>query len=752
MSRRSLVARIGAQTTVLAHDRPLFVVANSSTIGSSKSSRALIVGQHCRLALLAFGRCAPGRPHPQRSTGHTLIMRAARRAGALVLLAVVALFAAPTAAMAHAVLLTTDPARGAVLARAPAYVSLRFDEAVYVQLGSIDVFGPKGQRVDTGHATHGPGGGAAVRVRLRRGLGRGTYVVAWRVISDDSHPVSGAFAFSVGARSGGQASAAADAALTRGSPAVGAVFAVARWAGFAAFALLVGGAFFVAVCWPVGAAVPRARRVIYAGWAALVAATVAALLLQGPYGGGLGLGAALSPRVVGDTLLTRFGQEAMGRLVVLGLIQIYLGWLFARGWSARGREGAALCGLGAALAVALAATWPLAGHSSVGIQVPLAVAADAAHLLAMAIWVGGLALLTGVVLRGARVPGRRVRDGAAADRAAGDGVAAAAAVARFSPIALGCVAALGATGIYQAWRQVGTWQALATTDYGRLILLKTAGLCALVGLGAYSRRALSGRVMPRALTRRGVALAHQPADLCWPRGGMAPSGGHPRTPDGPGSPRLVAAVAPASVGASHTAGRVGGDQSGAGAASLGGTPPPATGRQGKPPAVGDLRRSVMFETLVAAGVLAATAILVNAAPARTAAGAPQAAVSSTTARPQRVHARLAMRTYAAEFSAGGPGGSGTLRAITARSGSGARALYLSVRDRRGRLLPVPGVTATFAQPATGFGPIRCALVRAGPGNFIAPLMLPAGETWRLSVTITTAAKHTVTVTMITAIP
>jgi copper transport protein len=645
-------------------------------------------------------------------------MRAARRAGALVLLAAVALFAAPTAAMAHAVLLTTDPARGAVLDRAPAYVTLRFDEAVYVQLGSIDVFGQKGQRVDTGHATHGPSGGAIVRVRLRSGLGRGTYVVAWRVISDDSHPVSGAFAFSVGARSHGQASAAADAALTRGSPAVGAAFAVARWAGFAAFALLVGAAFFVAVCWPAGAAAPRARRVIYAGWAALVAATAAALLLQGPYGGGLGVGAVLSPRVAGDTLLTRFGQAATARLVVLGLIQIYLGWLFARARSARGRERAAVCGLGAALAVALAATWPLAGHSSVGIQVPLAVVADAAHLLAMAVWVGGLALLTGVVLRGARPPGRRVRDGAA------DG--AAAAVSRFSPIALGCVAALGATGIYQAWRQVGTWQALATTDYGRLILLKTAGFCALVVLGAYSRRALSGRVMPRALARRGVAHS-RPAEL-------------------------VAAGVPAGVSASHIAGHGGGDHSRAGAASPGGTPPPATGRQARPPALGDLRRRVMCETLVAAGVLAATAILVNAAPARTAAGPPQAAASSTAARPQHVHARLAMRTHTAAFNAGGPGGSGTLRAITARSGNGARALYLSVRDRRGRLLPVPGVTATFAQPATGFGPIRCALVRAGPGNFIAPLMLPGGETWRLSVTITTAAKHKATVTITTTIP
>jgi hypothetical protein len=68
VSRRSLAARIGAQTTVLAHGRSLFVGADSSAIGASKTSRAL---PDRRLALLALGAARPGRPHPPRSTGHT---------------------------------------------------------------------------------------------------------------------------------------------------------------------------------------------------------------------------------------------------------------------------------------------------------------------------------------------------------------------------------------------------------------------------------------------------------------------------------------------------------------------------------------------------------------------------------------------------------------------------------------------------------------------------------------------------------
>ena len=73
---------------------------------------------------------------------------------------------------------------------------LRFDEAVSTLPGSVRVFDSKVERVDSG-AVEKPTSDS-VSVGLPDDLGGGTYVVAWRVISADSHPVRGAFAFSIG--------------------------------------------------------------------------------------------------------------------------------------------------------------------------------------------------------------------------------------------------------------------------------------------------------------------------------------------------------------------------------------------------------------------------------------------------------------------------------------------------------------------------------------------------------------------------
>src|SRR5262249_51411345 len=95
-------------------------------------------------------------------------------------------------------------------------------------------------------------------------------------------------------------------------------------------------------------------------------------------------------------------------------------------------------GAGAVVAVALATTPGLSGHASTGDVVPIAVTTDAIHVLAMAIWIGGLVALANVLL-----PGRTARelDGA---------------LPRWSHVGLACVGAIVATGAFQTWRQVGS--------------------------------------------------------------------------------------------------------------------------------------------------------------------------------------------------------------------------------------------------------------------------------------------------------
>ncbi len=118
-------------------------------------------------------------------------------AAALVALALVLLGGSPAAA--HAELVETDPAEGAVVETAPETVTLTFNEPVRLTSQEIAVYDAGGDPVaSTAGAT-----GAEVTVGLTdaAGLEDGTYVVSWNVLSGDGHPISGALTFSVGAPS-----------------------------------------------------------------------------------------------------------------------------------------------------------------------------------------------------------------------------------------------------------------------------------------------------------------------------------------------------------------------------------------------------------------------------------------------------------------------------------------------------------------------------------------------------------------------
>ncbi|MEY2416648.1 MAG: copper transport protein [Ilumatobacteraceae bacterium] len=101
---------------------------------------------------------------------------------------------------AHAELLSSDPQPGAVLDTAPAHITLKFNEPVEISLGAMRLFDGTGASINISTARHPDGQGAAVEVDLPA-LKNGSYVVDWRVVSADSHPVHAAFTFQVGPNS-----------------------------------------------------------------------------------------------------------------------------------------------------------------------------------------------------------------------------------------------------------------------------------------------------------------------------------------------------------------------------------------------------------------------------------------------------------------------------------------------------------------------------------------------------------------------
>ncbi|MEV5737841.1 copper resistance CopC family protein [Streptomyces sp. NPDC052292] len=376
-------------------------------------------------------------------------------------------------ASAHAALRGTDPADGTVLKSAPRRVTLTFTESVGLLTDSFRVYDPGNRRLRTGEADHAPGRSDTARVPLPARLGTGTYTVTWRVVSADSHPVSGALTFSVGERTAAPAARLPDRAENRATTSL---YDIARYLAYLSVALLLGTVAFVAYCRPPGRT--RLRRPALAAWWVLLASTAALYLLRAPYEEGTSPGRAFALSALTRTATTRPGELLLARLALLLLAAACVPFLRRGPWRRVPRR--ALLTAAALGSAALSVTWAAAEHASAGPQVPVAVASTALHLLAMSFWLGGLAALL-LTLR---------RDTAAepAHAAAGAAEPVARTVARFSRLAFASVTVLAVTGVYQSWRGLGSWQALTGTAYGHILLAKLAAVALLLAAASRSRR------------------------------------------------------------------------------------------------------------------------------------------------------------------------------------------------------------------------------------------------------------------------
>jgi copper transport protein len=490
-----------------------------------------------------------------------------------------------SARVVHAELLSTEPANGDVLETAPDQVLLTFNEPVSTDDGSIEVLDRDGDRLDVGDLTR-PDGGRGVAASLPA-LDDGAYVVGWHVVSTDSHPIRGAFVFRVGEPADAAAADAEAQALMDelvagqgGDRAVGVLYGVVRFAGFAGMVLLVGGAAFALLVWPQGMGDRRVRRVVVTGWVTTLVATILSFGFQGAYTTGEGLTGVVDASSIADVLGERTGVVWLARLGLLVLVALFALWLLTqpgeRGDPRRAVQavpGAVWAGLG----VALLATISLAGHAGTGDLVPMALVLDVGHLAAVAFWLAGLALLLVVVLS------TRSSDPTSSAADGGDDGEMAGVVARFSALAGWAVVVIVATGTVQAWRQIGSFEALTDTTYGRLVVVKVLLVGAVLGAAAISRRWVQQTVAART-----------PAAV----------------PAAVGAGTGSAAAGAGDVEDETAAGPTVDDGDGGG----GGARADDAASKARP-SVGLLRRSVLAEAVGAVVVLAVTALLVNTVPA-----------------------------------------------------------------------------------------------------------------------------------------
>ena len=395
-----------------------------------------------------------------------------RRVVLITLAAAAASLVLPAAAWAHAALLQTTPVASRIVNTPPKEVLLRYSEAVEPRFAIVSVTNAAGDKETTGAPSRSPANADTLVVPLKK-LAEGWYLVYWRVISVDGHPVRGAFTFAVGPNAGPAPqfvipSISETAATPR--------LVTARWLAFLSLMAAIGlFVLRIVVARPVVARVPgtRLRSVTIAFGAASVVAllaipiyvllSTAEFALRSFWSFG-----ALFPLV----RVSAFGRSWLDLEVVFAL---FVGAAAIAIWldqpERRQRSSAALLALAGALGAAAACLLVpgLAGHAGQTSPRGLSLAFDWFHLVAGSVWVGGL---IGLVVLAATLPApRRV-------------AALVVCVPRFSNVAFVSVLVLIGAGTGSAVQQMPTLASFWQTSYGKSLLVKIALLAAALLLAA----------------------------------------------------------------------------------------------------------------------------------------------------------------------------------------------------------------------------------------------------------------------------
>ena len=389
----------------------------------------------------------------------SILIDAKRRFLGGTLIAFSLLAAAASPGHAHAVLLQREPEANIALATAPAEVQLRFDEVVTpVLVRVIDargkpVTGPDSvSEIDT-----------TVHIALPKDLPPGSYVVTYRVISADSHPVGGSYVFAIG-------SEAADAALSSrlaggGNGAMWSHVMMLLRAGFYfGFLIAAGGGFFLGLVDRDNAATEDRHTII-------VAAVVAACLIVCSLGVEGMAAADLPLRDLLDASAWRIGvTSTLGTSALITVIGLAI---LVTGARSRGRHARRIMIAGSVVgAISFAVTGHVATALPHGVTAPVLVL----HVLCAAFWVGALLPLA-----------RRLWQLPAATSAP--------MIARFSRLAVGAVVLLVIAGATMAIIQVRTPSALFTTDYGWRLVAKLVLVLGLLLLASANKLWLTPRLV-----------------------------------------------------------------------------------------------------------------------------------------------------------------------------------------------------------------------------------------------------------------
>ncbi len=349
---------------------------------------------------------------------------------------------------AHAELIAVSPADGEVLGVAPAEVTLTFSEPVSLTGGSVRVLDDAAEDVSTGSTLTDE----TIITTLADDLADGTYTVVFEVVSVDSHRISGASVFHVGApTSGGLAGEDIAVGGDQAGWGVRAGAAVLSTIGYLGALVAAGTLAFSIYADRRASLRDVTSRAAVLGAVALVAAVPFRVARLGG-----GLDALRDNDVLMSALRGPIGVSTAITANALLLLAVLVDRRVAR-W---------LC---LVLAVVALAGFSIEGHTRATQRRWVMVTSDVIHLGAAAVWLGGIVALV-VMFRSSM-----------------DARSLAGVVRRFSDSALLAVVVVAVTGVTMAWIILPTVGELTSTGYGLALLIKVALVLVVVGLGAYNR-------------------------------------------------------------------------------------------------------------------------------------------------------------------------------------------------------------------------------------------------------------------------
>ena len=345
-------------------------------------------------------------------------------------------------ASAHAVVESTAPAGNSVLDAAPESVTLRFNEPVNTELGWVRLFDSDGKRIASVAVDHAENQ-SSVTADVPS-VGEGGYVVVWRVVSADGHPVEGAFTFQVGRSSTPVGTDVIDTVITAqgGSAWLGRAVGVTKLIGYLSIALLAGAALF-------GGIGVKSMRVIAASAAI---SGFFNLVFLGAYSIGGSISDSFDTGLISDSLGTRTGMMIIARVALLATLGAVASLVPRR---------AILAAVGLA-AMSIAA----GGHAAAQSPAVVMVAIGAVHVFAVWIWIGAVAILAAQSRR--NDVGAQIRT-----------------MSRVMNVVLPALVVTGALG---AGKNMGGWGNLFNATYGRLVVAKVVAVALLTLAGLALRR------------------------------------------------------------------------------------------------------------------------------------------------------------------------------------------------------------------------------------------------------------------------